>query len=688
MRIITAFILPVAVMAVMAVFADLPEHPETTAFPTKTYVTESGTYIVSGEGNDIILSGMISGDVTITADATCRVTLDNVTISGQLAINAEAVLWAKGTSTLDNAKKAVVTATGALMLAGDGTATLTGGGAKKSKAVIYSGDTITIAGGVWNVNMSLTSEAKGFGVAATKKLKMVAGSVNVVSACTDYKDTGVYSDKKNIEISGGILRVTQQGPKSVAINTDDEDASVKLSGGAVILAIGGEGAKGVKCDGSFVMSGGILSATVSGGPLYEAYEYGDGTNLVVTTAKSALVTSGTYLVEDVTSSAAVKCGTVKVTGGTVRIVADGDCSRGLVADTTLDISGGVFDIQANGATSLPVIDLVTDDVLTQVELDRKTAACIKQGDPDGSATISGGIFYLVATNYGGKCFSMDGSLTIGTAGASTLPTDSTFTPDIQCSTYGEKLFVATQKLSAYTTLGTAVATTDISSAVQLSQNPSLVVSGSGEEVDYTNPKCMKVEGDITFESGRMRMYSKCDGGEGMESKANLTINGGVIEGTCYDDVVQATDTITVNGGYLYCGSTGNDGIDANNKIVINDGVVLAFTLTTPEVGIDVDESSNLAINGGIVLAVGSATQMQYGSSGTQKSYLSTSASLSTYSGKYLKIAGTSCYVKVPTASSTGGSCSLMCSAPDCSSSGPTVSSSASGTDIGFHGVHQ
>jgi len=187
------------------------------------------------------------------------------------------------------------------------------------------------------------------------------------------------------------------------------------------------------------------------------------------------------------------------------------------------------------------------------------------------------------------------------------------------------------------------------------------------------------------------MYSKCDGGEGLESKANLTINGGVIEGTCYDDVIQATDTITVNGGYLYCGSTGNDGIDANNKIVINDGVVLAFTLTTPEVGIDVDNSANLQINGGIVLAVGSASNMQYGSSGTQKSCLATSASLATCSGKYLRIADTSYYVKIPTASSSSGTCSLMCSAPGCTSvSSLSVSATppTSGTDIGFHGVYR
>lgn len=127
----------------------------------------------------------------------------------------------------------------------------------------------------------------------------------------------------------------------------------------------------------------------------------------------------------------------------------------------------------------------------------------------------------------------------------------------------------------------------------------------------------------------------------MESKSYLTINGGVFEGTTYDDCIQASDSITINGGYLYCGSTGNDALDSNGTLTINGGVVLAFTTTMPEVGIDVDDSANLKINGGVVLSFGSATEMAYGSNGSQKSYLNTSVSASTYAGKYVTIANTS-----------------------------------------------
>ena len=666
----------------------LPDYPELLAFPHKTSVTAKGSYEATEIGQDFVLSGTISGDISITASEICQVTLSDLSLSGTLTITGNAIIRLAGTSTLTNTGKNVLTLDGSAILCGSGTATLAGGGAKKANAVIYVTDSLSVASGTWNINMSYTEAAKGFGIWVKNTYTQSAGTVRIESACTDYKDTGLYTDKKNITLSGGTLAISMQGPKSIALTADASSAKTTLSGGLLLLDISGAAAKGVKADGSFVMTGGILNATVTGAPLYEAYEDANGSNCTVKVTSSSLVTAGTYLVEDVSVAAAVKCDSVDISGGTVRIVASGIASRGITADTTLDISGGIFDIYSTGTVSNPVIELEDENDLTITALNRKAATCIKQGDTNGTATITGGTFYLVTTNYGAKCIAVDGTLTIGTNAASTLPTDATFTPDIQCSTFGQKLFVGAQKLSAYTTLGTATPVGDASAAIQLSSNTSRVTSGSGENVDYTNPKAIRVEGDLTFESGRVRVYSKCDGGEGMESKSTLTINGGIFEGTTYDDCIQASEAIVINGGYLYCGSTGNDALDSNGTLTIKGGVVLAFTTTTPEVGIDVDSSSNLKINGGIVLSFGSATEMAYGSSGSQKSYLNTSVNASTYAGKYLTIAGTSVTVKVPSMSSTSGTLSLMCSAPNCTASAPSTSTSApSSGAIGFHGVY-
>ena len=168
------------------------------------------------------------------------------------------------------------------------------------------------------------------------------------------------------------------------------------------------------------------------------------------------------------------------------------------------------------------------------------------------------------------------------------------------------------------------------------------------------------------------------------------IDGGILEMVCADDCINTAGDLTIDGGWLYCGSTGNDAIDSNGNIAINGGVTLAFTTTSPECGIDLDNRSGLLINGGIVISMGSATQMAYGSSGTQKSYLSTSVSASTYAGKYLVLSpGTATvYAKIPAMSSTSGSLSLMCS-----NEGWTTSKTPSSTtsppstgDTGFHGV--
>ena len=108
-----------------------------------------------------------------------------------------------------------------------------------------------------------------------------------------------------------------------------------------------------------------------------------------------------------------------------------------------------------------------------------------------------------------------------------------------------------------------------------------VTSASGESVDYSNPKCIKAEGNLTMHGGRIRGFSQAEGGEGFESKKILTINGGLFEATCYDDCINAATGLVINGGYLYCGSTNNDAIDSNgsgtSSIIINGGIILAFT---------------------------------------------------------------------------------------------------------------
>ncbi len=60
----------------------------------------------------------------------------------------------------------------------------------------------------------------------------------------------------------------------------------------------------------------------------------------------------------------------------------------------------------------------------------------------------------------------------------------------------------------------------------------------------------------------------------------------MIAALCYDDCMNASNSIVINGGSIYCYSSGNDGIDSNGTLTITGGVVIASGTTSPEDGFD------------------------------------------------------------------------------------------------------
>ena len=677
--------------------AHAAERPETKAYPFKTSVTAGGTYANGGAmGTDYVVSGTISSALTFSSDVPYRVTLDGATLAAPITLGGDATLWLKGTNELVTSKAAAITSTGTLTIGGPGAATIRSSPTKKATGVLNAVD-LVVAGG--DLTVVLDSQVKNAcGIALTGDYIQMAGRVAIdATCCATNKVNGllVNTKKKSVTVDGGTLSVAVDGPKSIGISLDKATTSLTLSGGVIELAVAGDAAKGVKSDKDdcrFVMTGGLLNASVTGGCLYEEDLAGDGTNYVVSvTSTTYLSSTGTYVVQDTSPAYAVKCANISVSGGTVRVNASGVASRGLCADGdggSFAISGGFFDITCSGASSDTVLCLLDESALT-TEIDKATASCLRTSETNATMTITGGTLNLVASGTGGKCVVTKGELVIGTSGQTTTPADSAFHPDIQAATYGAQAYVAKAKQSAYGSIGTATAST----ATLLKYAKDYIVSGSGESVDYTNPKCIKAEGNLTMHGGRIRGFSQAEGGEGFESKNILTINGGVFEATTYDDCINASYQLVVNGGYLYCGSTNNDAIDSNgnhaNSVVINGGIVLAFTAKTPEIGIDTDYSQGLKINGGTVASFGSnAGNMLVSSSGSLATYASTISS-SSYAGNYLKMTGgtKTVYVKVPSLSSSQ-TLTLVCTTDGCSSA-PSISAvtSPSGTSQNFHGVY-
>lgn len=675
------------------------ERPELTAYPYKTTVTNGGTYAnESAVGTDFVVSGTITSELTFSSDVPYRVTLNGATVYKTITLSGDATLWLVGDNAVETTSATAISSSGTLTIGGPGAVTLASAPTKKQTGPVIA-ENLVVAGG--NVSIVLNADVKNVaGITLTGDYVQMAGSVAI--DCASYgavnKVNGILVNKKakSVTVEGGRLSVAVCGEKSVGVSLDKSGTTMLLSGGTVELAVAGDGAKGIKGDETFTMTGGLLNASVTGNVLYENYEDGDGSNYVVKVSSTSLLSStGNYVVQDTSPAYAVKCGNISISGGTVRISATGIASRGLCADAdggTFDISGGFFDVTCAGGASNTILEMLDETALT-TDIDKATACGLRTSETNSVFRITGGTLNLVASGTGGKCIVAKGELVIGTSGQTTTPSDSAFLPDIQAATYGTQIYVAAKKQKNYLSVGTATVADLASTTYYFASNK--VVSASGENVDHSNPKCIKAEGNLTMHGGRIRGFSQAEGGEGFESKKVMTINGGVFEATTYDDCINAGESLVINDGYLYCGATNNDCIDSNgsgsDSIVINGGIVLCFTAATPEIGIDTDNSNGLKINGGTVVSFGSAAgNMVVGSTGTLATYKGTSVSASTYAGKYLKMTGGSktVYAKVPSMSSSSGSVSIVCTTDGCSSA-PSISAvtSPSGTSQNFHGVY-
>jgi len=693
----------VAVVGLAAAAADRPEYSE---YSTEIQISAAGTYEAQSSATDFVLSGKVSGDVAITTLEDCRVTLSNATVTGTITVTGDAELWIVGTSKITTSAESAIVASGSLVVGGTGTLSATAAGAKKTGVIAVGGD-FELAGGTTTLTISGTTK-NACGVSIAGSYVQTAGKL-AVTATGSAKQNGVFlaSKKMSATIAGGWLACTLAGEKSVGLAMDKGSTDGTMTGGVLRFVMTGAGAKGIKGDGEFTMSGGLVNATLKGGIVNDYFEYEDDDGITwnyyvkltsstktsggsSTYATSKLLKNGTYPVLDPAKSYAIKVGTLTVSGGTIRVRATGTAGRGIGADE-MTLSGGFYDIAVSGGPTAVHVSMLDEDGRTATCLDSGSAACIKTGDTNGTLRITGGKFQLAATGKAGKLINAAGPIVVGTEGQTTSPTDSAFYPDIQGSATGTKVYCAALKQKYYGSLATPVATTNLSS-MTLYTASSKVVSGSGDNVDYSNPKGVKSTTGFTMHGGRLAVYTANDGGEGLESKENLTINGGLLELVCADDCINSGDDLYINGGYIYAGSTGNDAIDSNDCIYMTGGVVLAFTATAPEVGIDTDNSKGLQIDGGTLVSFGSAAgNMVIGSSGELVTYKNTgSLSGSTYGGKYLKMTGgdSTVYVKVPKMSTTS-SLSLVCTTDGCTSSAPSVSaaSSPSGSSIGFHGVY-
>lgn len=283
--------------------------------------------------------------------------------------------------------------------------------------------------------------------------------------------------------------------------------------------------------------------------------------------------------KDDTDREAEDTGSITVSGGSIGIGVTATAAKAIKADGDIIISDGTITASVSGNGQWD-----SDDAKT------KGATCISA---DGMVQITGGTLSLTATGSGGKGISCDGDLNIDGG-------------DITVSTSGGIFaYVNGREYNNYT--------------------------GNTDNLDSnykSSPKGMKADGNVTVNGGNIRVTTTGNGAEGIESKAVMTINDGTVVIEAYDDGLNSSGHMYLNGGDITVISSGNDAIDSNGNMYISGGYIRAFGSKAPECGIDANEESGYSVyfTGGTLIATGGGNSVP-SSSGSTQPYVSGTASI-------------------------------------------------------------
>ena len=572
-----------------------------TVYSTKTDVP----YLVTGSSTN--------GSLTVYSNSDFAMTLSYLTLTStttaaiNLASNVNATLSVEGTCNLtDGANSSIngaLYAAGNLTVDGNDLLRITG---NAKHGLLVDGD-LTVNNGTIDI---LDTDSDGIHVNGA--MHWNGGTLHIVSAGSD-----------GLDISGDII--IHDG--ELEINTNAESArGIKVSGifdmadGHLTLNTIGNDGKGLKCDSTLVIRGGVVEVNVSG----------EGSNGI--SSDQHISIEGNADITIVSNAYDGKCfksdNTFSMNGGSLHLTHSGDLSKGIKTVGEINIGGGSIDITASGNT-----------VVENVNNQNIPAYCtaIKS---DTDIVISGGTFLinLPITNHGGKSISADGNLTItggdftiethGNGAAYTVSgnTKDSYTSSCLKSDGNMVISAGTFNLTSTGTGGKGIntgGTLVIGTANGNNNDLILNVTTSGERItvtsggggpwgggDYANPKAIKSQGNLTINSGTLRVnctQTQNEGGECIESKAILTINGGDIEAySKKDDAVNASSKLIINGGVYYAHSNANDGTDCNGQMELNGGLCISNGAKTPEEGFDCD-NNQFKITGGTHIGTGGGT---------------------------------------------------------------------------------
>lgn len=279
---------------------------------------------------------------------------------------------------------------------------------------------------------------------------------------------------------------------------------------------------------------------------------------------------------------------VNVSGGNLTIRSTGD---GIYTEEPIYITGGEINITTTGQKGHA---LKTDE---DIVIDTNSAINI---------TVYGNA--SKGFNSKGSLTLLRGDININTAGDAIWESDEQDTSSSAGIKCDENLLIENGNL---TILSTGSGGKGINVEGILTVNDGTInVTTTGNQFVYdrdndTAAKAIKSDGNLTINGGTIIIRTSQTEAEGLESKATMTITGGDIDIEAYDDCMNASDHIQIDGGNIYCNSVTNDGIDSNGTLTITGGVIVATGSSSNayEGGIDCDWN-RFTITGGTIIGIG------------------------------------------------------------------------------------
>lgn len=355
---------------------------------------------------------------------------------------------------------------------------------------------------------------------------------------------GIYC-KKSITVNSGTINVDKAA--SDAIHSGKH---ININGGTLTLK--GMDGDAFDLDDNFTMTDGTLNLDITGEAAKGikccgAMNISGG--IISATASGALKNKN----GDLSYCTILKCdSTASISGGSLTLINHSIGGKCLSIDNNLSISGGEFYLETHGDGA--------QYINTNKELDYYTSKCIAVG---GNLTIYEGNINCVSTGKGGKGILVDNTLQIGKYAS--------------------------------------VKNSNIN--INVITRGSSIINDINEDSRFGCPKAIKCGSIIYVLGGTIKVSTYGMGGEGIESKDVCKIVDGTLDFHTYDDCINVENDLTIDGGVLRLVSENNDGIDSNNMLNINGGIVLSTSQHSKDESFDA-EDDGFILNSGIVFGIG------------------------------------------------------------------------------------